>query len=197
MVTSGTKVPLREIRAKQGGFIYESIDCVVEKGDSTARLQLTPPGIADEIREIRGEHLSITGIPEKDGAYTHLLTSRRLNHVYNYSGQQFDAVKEKGTTNHAYMHPDDLLKLKIDSGDLVQISGPGCIITAVTKAEGTIQQGVCSLAHGWGFHPDYDDNENVREIGASSNRIISDEAEYDPISGMARQSAIPVNIAAL
>ena len=79
-------------------------------------------------------------------------------------------------------------------GDTSDLGGR---VTAVTKAETSIQQGVCSLAHGWGFHPDYDDNENVREIGASSNRLISDEAEYDPISGMARQSAIPVTITAL
>jgi anaerobic selenocysteine-containing dehydrogenase len=197
LVTTGTKVPLQEIRAKKGGFVYESIECIVEKGDSTARLQLTPSGIESDIREIREEKLSTTGIPEKDGIYTHLLTSRRLNHVYNSSGQQFEAVKEKGTTNHAHMHPDDLLKLALVSGDLVQIRGPGGRVTAVTKAETSIQQGVCSLAHGWGFHPDYDDNENVREIGASSNRLISDEAEYDPISGMARQSAIPVTITAL
>ena len=197
LVTTGTKVPLQEIRAKKGGFVYESIECIVEKGDSTARLQLTPSGIESEIREIREDKLSTTGIPEKDGTYTHLLTSRRLNHVYNSSGQQFEAVKEKGTTNHAHMHPDDLLKLALVSGDLVQIRGPGGRVTAVTKAETSIQQSVCSLAHGWGFHPDYDDNENVREIGASSNRLISDEAEYDPISGMARQSAIPVTITAL
>jgi anaerobic selenocysteine-containing dehydrogenase len=197
LVASGTKVPLREIKAKEGGFVYENIECFVEKGDSTAKLQLTPPGIADEIREIRSENLTGSGIPQKDGTYTHLLTSRRLNHVYNSSGQQFDAVKDKGTTNHAHMHPDDLLALEIESGDLVQVSGPGGKVTAVTKAEVTIQRGVCSLAHGWGFHPEYDSNQNVREIGASSNRIISDEAEYDPISGMARQSAIPVNITAV
>ena len=197
LVTSGTKIPLQEIRAKKGGFVYEKIDCVVEKGDSTAKLQLTPPGIADEIREIGRENLSVGGIPEKDGTYTHLLTSRRLNHVYNSSGQQFDAVKEKGTTNHAHMHPDDILALALESGDLVQITGPGGKIIAVTKAEAAIQRGVCSLAHGWGFHPELDSNQNVREIGTSSNRIISDEAEYDPISGMARQSAIPVNIIAV
>lgn len=197
LVASGTKVPLREIKAKEGGFVYENIECFVEKGDSTAKLQLTPPGIADEIREIRSENLTGSGIPQKDGTYTHLLTSRRLNHVYNSSGQQFDAVKDKGTTNHAHMHPDDLLALEIESGDLVQVSGPGGKVTAVTKAEVTIQRGVCSLAHGWGFHPEYDSNQNVREIGTSSNRIISDEAEYDPISGMARQSAIPVNITAV
>ncbi|MDA9219895.1 molybdopterin-dependent oxidoreductase [Luminiphilus sp.] len=197
LVTSGTKISLEEIRAKKGGFVFDSIECVVEKGDSAAKLQLTPPGISDEIREIRAERLSASGIPEKDGDYSHLLTSRRLNHVYNSSGQQFDAVKEKGTTNCAYMHPDDLSALSVKSGDLIQISGPGGIVTAVTEAESTIKRGVCSLAHGWGFNPEYNDDDDVREMGASSNRIISDEAEYDPISGMARQSAIPVQITAV
>jgi hypothetical protein len=34
----------------------------------------------------------------------------------------------------------------------------------------------------------------VREIGASTNALISNEVDFDPITGMARQSAIPVNV---
>jgi anaerobic selenocysteine-containing dehydrogenase len=34
----------------------------------------------------------------------------------------------------------------------------------------------------------------VREIGSSTNRLVSTDHHFDPITGMARQSAIPVNV---
>ena len=36
---------------------------------------------------------------------------------------------------------------------------------------------------------------NVREMGGSTNRRTSDEGDFDPITGQALQSAIPVRIA--
>ena len=50
------------------------------------------------------------------------------------------------------------------------------------------------MAHAWG-DPAIDPKE-VREIGSSTNRLVSNETDFDPISGMARQSAIPVNLRA-
>ena len=48
------------------------------------------------------------------------------------------------------------------------------------------------MAHAWG-DPAACDKE-VREIGSSTNRLVSNERGFDPITGMARQSAIPVNV---
>ena len=36
--------------------------------------------------------------------------------------------------------------------------------------------------------------EELREVGASTNRLVDNARHFDPITGMARQSAIPVNI---
>ena len=48
------------------------------------------------------------------------------------------------------------------------------------------------MAHSWGDVPEND--RDVRSIGGSTNRLVNNEEAYDPITGMARQSAIPVNI---
>ena len=195
LVTAGTKVPLAEIREKDGGHIFDELEFVVEAGEGDAKLQLAPAGIAEEIVEIRSEGLTETGRPSKDGDYTHLLISRRLKHVYNSSGQQYDAIKKKGTTNPAYMNPDDIDELGIKSGDLVQITGPGGSVIGVTKATDDIGRGVCSMTHAWGDLPSNDGS--VREIGTSTNRLMTNHIDYDPISGMPRQSSIPVVIRAI
>ncbi|MDA0338971.1 MAG: molybdopterin-dependent oxidoreductase, partial [Proteobacteria bacterium] len=194
-VTAGSKVPLAEIREKDGGHIFEELEYFVEAGKSDARLQVAPAGIPEEIREIMSQELTDNGRPAKDGDYSHLLISRRLKHVYNSSGQQYEAIKKKGTTNPAYLNPADIDELGIKSGDLVQITGPGGSVVAVTKSTEDIGRGVCSMTHAWGGLPNNDGN--VREIGTSTNRLMTDNIDYDPISGMPRQSAIPVTIKAI
>ena len=192
LTTAGTKVPLSEIYEKDGGHIFEELEFVVEAGESDAKLNVSPPGIAEEMADIRGLELTESGRPAKDGDYTHLLISRRLKHVYNSSGQQFDAIKKKGTTNPAYMNPDDLEEIGIKSGDLVHITGPGGSIIGVTQATEEIGRGVCAMTHAWGDLPSNDGS--VREIGSPTNRLMTNHIDYDPITGMPRQSSIPVVI---
>ena len=48
------------------------------------------------------------------------------------------------------------------------------------------------MSHSWGDVPALDDQ--VRTIGASTNRLVNNAKDFDPITGMARQTAIPVNI---
>jgi hypothetical protein len=48
------------------------------------------------------------------------------------------------------------------------------------------------MAHSWGdllSRPG-----DVRGIGSNTSRLVDNAGDYDPISGMARQSAIPVNL---
>ena len=48
------------------------------------------------------------------------------------------------------------------------------------------------MAHAFGGGPEVEGA--IREFGSSTNRLIDAATNYDPISGMARQSGIPVNI---
>jgi hypothetical protein len=48
------------------------------------------------------------------------------------------------------------------------------------------------MAHAFGGGPDVDGEE--RSFGSSTNRLVDSARNFDPISGMARQSGIPVNV---
>jgi len=65
-------------------------------------------------------------------------------------------------------------------------------IFGVAEAAEDIPPGVVSMAHAWG-DPEAARKE-VREVGASTTRLVDNARHFDPITGMARQSAIPVNI---
>ena len=190
------RVPLDEIRKRVGGHVYDEVEVVVGPGDpeSEARLVVDPEGIVDELREIRAEAFSGGGGygPACD-AYTHRLICRRLRHVYNSSGQTLTALREKGTTNPAFMHPDDLELLGLRTGDVVEIRSAHSAILGVATAAADVRCGVISMAHAWG-DPSADAKE-VRDVGSSTNALVDDASDFDPITGMARQSAIPVNVA--
>ena len=185
-VVPRTRVPLDQLREVEGGQVFPEIEDVVgpAKPDADARFELAPEGVVEELAQVRGESLV--------SAYTHRLISRRLRHVYNSSGRELPAIRKKGTTNPAFLNPTDLEELGVASGDLVEIESEHASILGVAEAAEDVPSGVVSMAHAWGdpTHADKD----VREIGSSTNRLVSNERHFDPISGMARQSAIPVNV---
>jgi len=187
-----SRIPIAEIRAQDGGHVFEEVQVTVVAAESDAKLQLAPEDVVQEMAEVSAQALADDGAPVKDAEFSHLLISRRLKHVYNSSGQQLPEIRKKGTTNPAYMHPDDLTDMGMGDGEIVQISSRYGEILGVVAPAPDIKPGVISMAHAWGGLPGNEGE--VREIGSSTNRLLSNEQEYDPITGMARQSAIPVNV---
>jgi anaerobic selenocysteine-containing dehydrogenase len=121
------------------------------------------------------------------------LISRRLKHVLNSLGTELPGLARKGVTNPAYMHPDDVAALGVESGDLVEITSARSSLLAVVEAADDVKRGVVSMAHSWGGSSLTDDK--VRDIGSPTNRLVSVSDEYDPVTGMVVQSAIPVAVA--
>ena len=164
-----------------------------DRSGRTAQLQLLPEGVADEITEVFEESIWRNGkIVDEDKEFTHLLISRRLTHVFNSSGQQLSNLQKKGTTNPAYMNPDDLKALGVESGKLIEIQGAYGMLVGVAEAAKDVKPGVISMAHAWGDLPgNWGD---VRQKGSSTNRLIDDHKTYDKITGQPRMTAIPVNV---
>ncbi len=190
------RVPLEQLRAQEGGQLCAEVAPRVEaaKPGNDARLDVAPAPVCDELRAIRAEAFSTTGAgygADAD-AFRYRLISRRLRHVYNSSGQYLSAIRREGTTNPAYMNPEDLRELGVRDGELIEIESAHGRLPAVAEASDDLRRGVISMAHAFGGAPSEDTR--VREIGAATNRLVDDESDWDPVTGMARQSAIPVNV---
>ncbi len=194
LIAAGSRIPIDTMREKGRGHIYDEVDVRVEASEGTgAMFQLLPEGVADEISGVYNENIWRDGkIIDEDQEFTHLLISRRLKHVFNSSGQQLTNLQKKGTTNPAFMNPVDLNALGISSGELVEIQGAYGMLVGVVEAAKDVKPGVISMAHAWGDIPG--NWGNVREKGASTNRLIDDHKTYDKITGQPRMSAIPVNV---
>jgi anaerobic selenocysteine-containing dehydrogenase len=198
ILTQGSRVPLATVRAlteEQGGRIFAEARSAVgpRSGGNNNRFRLLPDDVGQQIAGVLADPLDGEGRAALPGeAYTHLLSSRRIRQFFNSTGHNFPALRAKGSTNYAYLNPSDLERLGIPSGALVEIRGEAGAIVGVVHASDDIKPGVVSMAHAFG---DVDsDAGNVREQGSSTNRLVSDERAFDPITGQARQSAIPVAI---
>ncbi|MFT4826481.1 MAG: anaerobic selenocysteine-containing dehydrogenase [Cryomorphaceae bacterium] len=196
-ITKGSRVPVEQIAAKEGGNIYDVEDVILGAADpeTRGRLDFYPDGLSDEFAAAMKDTQASASTGEK-GEYSHLLISRRMKNTYNSTGPELSLLKDKGTTNPAYVHSDDLKKLNIADGDLIQVYSAHGEIPAVASASDDIKPGVISMSHCWGGSPDptADSDAKVREIGSNTNRLINNRLQNERYSGMARQSTVPVGI---
>lgn len=197
LVTAGSRIPLAQVRedtVNDGGKIYSSARMKVQPKhpDNDNRFCVLPDDVKAQLADVAAEPLNTEGQAEIEPGFSHLLISRRIKQFFNSTGHNLAGLQRKGTTNYAYINPDDLLAMGIESESVVEISSPTGSIVGVIKASDDLKSGVISMAHAFG---DTDsDSGNVRQQGASTNALVSDEVCYDPITGQARQSAIPVRI---
>ncbi|MDG2048317.1 MAG: molybdopterin-dependent oxidoreductase [Halioglobus sp.] len=197
LMTRDSRIPLSRVKADSaiaGGTIYpEARGVVAAKSPSNHnRFRVLPKDVRDQLQEVANEVLNESGSVAMDGSYSHLLISRRIKQFFNSTGHNLQQLKTKGTTNYAYMNSSDLHNMGIESGTLVEISSSTGTIIGVAKSSYDLKSGVVSMAHAFGDNNS--DATNVRQQGSSTNRLVSDEAHFDSITGQARQSAIPVSI---
>jgi anaerobic selenocysteine-containing dehydrogenase len=187
-------VPLDD-RWGEGGQRVETVALTVKpaRDDAVGRFQLAPDDIALELSALFGEGTTLATIDGYDPAvHRFRLVSRRDQHTLNSLGPELPRSRQHGTTNPAWMHPDDLAELGVVDGDLVDIASPRGTVRGVARSSDALRRGVVSMAHSWGGADLHD--ERVREIGTPTNRLVDNLNGADPITGMAVQSSIPVSI---
>ena len=192
LIFPATRIPLDRLRAREGGWVYDELEVVAASPlpGVEAKLDFAPAGISEELRQLRGEAFGAAA----DGVYTSRLISRRMPHVVNTVGREFPQSKQKGAANPAYVNASDLSELGLASGDLVAIESAAGSILAVAEASDELRPGVVSMSHGFG--DDRLSEEGVRSHGSNTGLLVSTKRDFDPLTGMARQSAIPVRIRA-
>ncbi|MEY3681166.1 MAG: hypothetical protein RL547_1779, partial [Actinomycetota bacterium] len=193
---AGSRMPMDEIR-RHRMEIHPDRAILVSAADPecTARFTLAPDDIAHELAEVRHETDGAAAVSEQWTEFPFRLVSRRLKHVLNSLGTELPGLAAKGTTNNAYMNPDDMRELGVSEGGLIEITSPRASLHAVVAEAPDVRRGVVSMAHSWGGSSLTD--EKVRDIGSPTNRLVSVDQGYDRVSGRVVQSAIPVRIAVL
>ena len=198
LVYANARIPMNEIRNSRGVIHDDRRVQVVEAGadDGDSRFELAPPDVVVELAGVLAESSGAEVLDGYDAdRFPFRLVSRRMKHVVNSLGRELPVLGRVGTTNPAYLHPDDLEALGVADGDLVRIESPHGAVVGVAAAADDVKTGVVSMAHSWGGSSDSPDD--VRGHGVPTNRLVTTDDGFDPITGMAVQSAIPVRVEAV
>ena len=191
---AGSRMPMDEVRANRR-VVHPDKAMIVSAADPTctAKFTVAPDDIVAELGEVQLEGDSAVALGVDPSLYPFRLVSRRLKHVLNSYGSSLSVLGAKGTSNSAYMNPQDMLDHQLVEGDLIEIFSPRASVHGLVEAAPDVRRGVISMAHSWGGSSLTD--EKVRDIGSPTSRLVSVDKGYDRINGMVVQSAIPVRIA--
>jgi anaerobic selenocysteine-containing dehydrogenase len=174
----------RELRA--GGIIPNMI------GHPDGKMAAGHPEVLAELREVRSE-------PSDGGGYSpgerfaFRMITYRMKESYCTQGQNLPSLSQKRSFNPVLMNPDAMRSLGVESGDVVVVDSGYGSLEGIVEATESLGPEVIALAHGWG---DPSDDRGVRDKGCNVQRLIPDDERYDPVTGLALQSAVPVNVVA-
>ena len=188
--TRNAHVPLAVVKSYPHGNRFD-LPMRVEGPDPARhdRLQVGDPMMMAELAEIRAEDYRGRRVAQD---LPFQVVSRRTN-IYNnsiLSGLPSNAARMR--YNPAHMHPSDLARLGLESGEVVRLRARHNAVLAVAEADDTLRPGVIALSHGFG-PASTDAQHDARDGGANVNALI-DLDEPDPVSGIPRMSAIPVAV---
>jgi anaerobic selenocysteine-containing dehydrogenase len=195
--TSMARIPLEEVKKYPGGHIWGEarlkaggvIPNMVVHEDQ--KMAAGHPEVISEIREVRNEPVIETGGYEEGEKFAFRLITYRMKEVYCTQGHNLPSLSAKRSCNPLLMNPEAIQSLGINDGDKVLVDSGFGKVEAVVEATENLKPDVVGLAFGWG---DPSDDRDVREKGSNVQRLIPDDVRYDPVTGLALMTAIPVNV---
>lgn len=187
LVHSGSRIRLDEVKRHPKGAVFADPPVHVKPKDPgwEGRLDV---GSEVMMGDLRAE-LAPAGDAEAEG-FPFRLISRRMMHIMN--SPTVAMPESRPRYNPAFLNPADLAGLGIAAGDIIEIESARAAILAVAEGDDTVRPGTVSVSHAFGDLPGLD--QDVRNVGSNTGRLISDDAVYERYSGQPRMSNIPVRI---
>jgi anaerobic selenocysteine-containing dehydrogenase len=191
-ICATSRVPIEQVVQHPHGKVFEIEEQVRERDpDCQDRLDVASPYMMNELAQVaavdfRADHA--------DQAYPFRLISRRSNNFVNSSGLGVAKLHRGKLYNPTFMHPEDLAELNLAPGDRVMLRSPHDAVPSIVEPDETLRRKVIAMWHGFGGLMDEDDR--FLELGSNVARLSSNDAEYDPITGIPRMGNIPVSVTA-
>lgn len=155
------------------------------------RIQLDHPVVVDDWPRVLA---ALHSPPDGDGDL--LLIGRR--HLRSNNSWMHNAPRLLGGSNRCTLvvHPQDASARGIADGAGVTITSRIGTISAVAEVSDQVMPGVVCMPHGWGHGRDGVGWATAARTAGESVNDITDSDRYDPLSGNAAVTALPVVVAA-
>jgi anaerobic selenocysteine-containing dehydrogenase len=114
-----------------------------------------------------------------------------MKEVYCTQGHNLPSLHGKRPYNPCLMHPEAMAERGLADGDRVVVDSGFGQVEAIVETNDSVSSDTIALAFGWG---DPTGASDVSEVGSCVEQLIPDDVRFDPITGLAQQSAFPVNV---
>ncbi len=193
------RVPLDELRKhpsglalgertmQAGGVIPNMI------GHADKRLAAGHPAVLEELALVFGEEFSVqeSGRGAADDSFAFRMITYRMPEVYCTQGQNLPSLAKKRPYNPVLMNPAAMRERGLSDGDAVWVENEHGRVEGFVESSTDVDFGTIAFAFGWG---DPNDPRPAREKGSNVQALTRADEGYDPVTGLALQSAIPVNV---
>ncbi len=191
------RIPLEEIQKYPGGHVWGEQELkaggVIPSmiGHEDKKMAAGHPEIITELGEVRAEPVIDGGGYETDEDFAFRMIVYRMKEVYCTQGQNQPSLRAKRPFNPLLMNPEAMQALGVKDDDIVVVDSGFGTVEAIVESTEDLKPDVVGLAFGWG---DPSDERGVREKGSNVQRLIPDDFRYDPVTGLAQMTAVPVNV---
>jgi anaerobic selenocysteine-containing dehydrogenase len=191
------RVPLDELRKHPSGLAFAErhtaaggvIPNLIAHADK--KMAAGHPDVIAELREVRAEPSVEGGGYARDEDFGFRMITYRMKEVYCSQGQNLPSLARKRAYNPVLMNPASMRELSLGDGDAVWVENGNGRVQGFALASDDVGPRTIAFAFGWG---DPSDPRPAREKGSNVQRLTSDDWRYDSVTGLALQSAIPVNV---
>jgi anaerobic selenocysteine-containing dehydrogenase len=197
IICAGSRIPLDEVKRHPHGGLWPDPPVVVAPKEPgwPHRLHVGAAPMVRQLAEVAAEPVTDHAGYDDTRRFAYRLISRRMVDVYNSSARDIPRLVARWRHNPAFMHPDDLARERLATGDVVEIrSAHGCI-RAIVEAAADVRPGVISMSHAFGDGAGGDDH--LDAVGSNTGRLIDVTTDFDPVTGQPRMSAVPVDVCAI
>jgi len=140
---------------------------------------------------VRGEPVIDGGGYESDEDFAFRMITYRTKEVYCTQGQNLPSLRAKRPYNPVLMNPVAMCERGLEDGDAVWVENEHGRVQGFVEASEDVDVGTIAFAFGWG---DPADPRTAREKGSNVQALTCADRGYDAVTGLALQSAIPVNV---
>ena len=175
------------LRASHAGGDFLGARCVTGDG----KVHLAPPVLLEQAGKLEADF-----VRESDGGGRLRLITRRAVTTHNSWTHNFEEFVSGGhDTNYLYVHPDDALRIGVQSGDYADVTSATATVRLPVELLDELMPGTVALPHGWGHQHAAGLRVASRTRGVNVNLLAADgAAQLDRVSGMAHLTGIPVDV---
>jgi anaerobic selenocysteine-containing dehydrogenase len=191
------RVPFDDIKQHPSGKLYgertTEVGGVIPNmiGHADRRIAVGHPEVLAELREVRAEPVPSRGGYGAGDEFHFRAITYRMPEVYCTTGHNLPRAQRKRPYNPVLISHQDLAAQGFADGECVFVESSLGRQEGILEATDEVAPGTLGIAHGWG---DPADTRPVEEKGTNVQALIPAHERYDRITGLAQQSAYPVNL---